>query len=561
MGLKNLLANGRNLLSRRQSNIFSAALILAIAFGLSALLGILRDRLLYARFYACCASDLDAYNAAFRLPDLVFQLLVIGALSAAFIPIFSQKLLEDESEAFLIARSLGTFLFLAFIPLALIIFIFAPFLSSLITAGFNYQQLMVMADLTRIMIFAQAFFLFSNLTTGILQAHRRFIIPALSPLIYNLGIILGVLLLSGWLGIYGPAIGVLFGAAGHFLIQYPLTRQLGFRLKPNFSFHFPEFKRILRLMLPRSLTLGLSQIESTVILFFATGFAAGSLSLLYLAEHLSQLFSRIFGATIGQAALPSLSSLNASQKSEEFNKVFMDSLLQSLYLSVWAAIVLLVLRIPLVRLAFGAKGFPWEATLQTGRVLAILSPAVIAQSGSQIVTRGYYSLQDTRRPLYISLLSLAVTLLVSLFGIYVFGWGIAALVMAISLAAIVRFGVLLFAISRKLSGFSWQRLGGFTLKILIISLISAPVFWFLMRFGDMYFNTTRVWGLLLLTALSLLGGSLSYLWLSFKLDVREAKILLSLIKKMGHLPSIFQLSQEQLEKPKELISASLTKEL
>ncbi len=551
-----MLANGKNLLSREQNNIFSAAMVLAVAFGLSALLGILRNRLLYARFYACCAPYLDAYNAAFRLPDMVFQLLVIGALSAAFIPIFSQKLLKDKDEAFLIARSIGTFLFLIFIPFALIIFAFAPFLSSLIAAGFNYEQIIVMADLTRIMIFAQIFFLFSNLTTGILQAHKRFIIPALSPLIYNLGIILGIVLFSNWLGIYAPAVGVLLGAIGHFLVQFPLARRLGFRFKPLFSFKLPEIRRILRLMVPRSLALGLSQIESTVILFFATGFPAGSLSLLYLAQQLSNLFSRLFGSTIGQASLPSLSALRAANKKKEFNKVFMDSLLESLYLSVWAAIVLLVLRIPLVRLAFGARAFPWQATLQTGKVLAFLSPAVVAESGSQIVTRGFYSLQDTKKPLVISLISLLVTLVVSLLGIYSFGWGIAGLVLAISLSAIVRFIVLLITISWQLPDFAWGRFWQFTRKTLVVGLISGPVFWFLLRLFDQYLlNTTRVFGLILLTAGVLFGGSLVYLGLSLKLKIDQARVFLKLVKKLVNFRQAFLTSQTHLEEPKELLSA------
>lgn len=556
MSFKNLLTNGKNLLSREQNNIFSAAMILALAFGLSAVLGIWRSRLLYDRFFASSALYLDAYNAAFKLPDMVFQLLVIGALSAAFIPIFSQKLLEDRAEAFVIARSIGTFLFLVFLPLGLIVFAFAPFFSSLIAPGFNYEQIMVMADLTRIMIFAQIFFLFSNLTTGILQAHKRFIIPALSPLIYNLGIILGIILLSGWLGIYGPAVGVLIGAIGHFLVQFPLAKRLGFSFKPYFSFKLPEIRRILKLMLPRSLSLGMSQIESTLVLFFATGFSAGSLSLLYIAQQLAHLFSRLFGSTIGQASLPSLSALKAAKKEKEFNRILMDSLLESLYLSFWAAIVLLVLRIPMVRLAFGTKAFPWQATLETGRILAFLSPAVVAQSGSQIITRGFYSLQDTKRPLLISLVSLLVTLIVSLLGIYSFGWGISGLVLAISLSAIVHFLALLITISWQLKDFAWDRFWQFIRKMVVVIAVSGPVFWFLMRFGDQYLlNTTRVWGLFLLTGGVLLGGSFVYLGLSLKLKIPQARVFLKLVKKLTNFRQAFLASKTHLQKPKELLSA------
>lgn len=557
MGLKNLFVNGKNLLSRQQSNIFSAALVLAVAFGFSAFLGVVRDRFLYAQFYACCADHLDAYNAAFRLPDLVFQLLVIGALSSAFIPIFSEKLLKNEELAFRVARSTGTLLALLFLPLALIVFVFAEPLSDLITANFSSEQVSMMANLTRIMIFAQFFFLFSNLVTGVLQVKKRFILPALSPIVYNLGIILGIKLLSPTLGIYGPAVGVLIGACFHLLIQLPLAAKLGFKLIPDFSFHLPEIKRILKLMFPRSLALGLSQIESTIIMFLATAFPPGSLSLLYLAEHLSNLFSRLFGATIGQAALPSFSSLTAANRDEQFGKILLDSLLTSLYLAVLAAVSVLVLRIPLVRLAFGARQFPWRATLQTGKVLAFLSPAIIANSGIQIVTRGFYALQDTRKPFWISLCSLLVTLAVGLVGVFYLNWEILALVLAISLSAMSRFLLLLLFISFQVKHFDWQRFGEFCRKTVLLVVVSGPVFWGLMRVFDRYwFDTSRVVDLFGLTALTLLGGGAVYIGLSLKLNMKEGRIFLSLLKRVLNFHQVLTASKEQMKKPQELLEIS-----
>jgi len=553
MSLKSLFVNGKNLLSRQQNSILSAAFILAIAFGLSAALGILRDRILYGRFYACCASQLDAYNAAFRLPDLVFQLLVIGALSSAFIPIFSEKILENEKYAFKIARATGTFLFCLFLPLALIIFVFARPLSALITANFTDDQVYLMASLTRIMIFAQFFFLLSNLTTGILQSKKRFIIPALAPLTYNLGIILGTLLFSSSLGIFGPAAGVLFGSFCHLLVQLPLATSFGFTLKPDFSFQLPEIKKIFVLMIPRSLALGLGQIESTVILFLATTFPPGSLSLLYLAEHLSQLSARLFGATIGQAALPSFSSLIASKKYVKFKQVLIDSLLNSLYLTVLAAIILLVLRIPVVRLAFGAREFPWQATLKTGRVLAFFTPAVIAQSGVQILTRGFYSLQDTKRPLIISFFSLLLVVVVSISGIRLFNWGILALVFAISLAAVVRFIALLVVISLQIKNFPWSRIWAFSWKLSLVVLVSGPVFWGLMKGLDSFLDTTRVLDLFILTVITLIGGSSVYLFCSFRLGLKEGKIFFKMFRKMINLKQTLIVSRAQMEKPQELL--------
>ena len=234
--IKAILKNGSRLLSRRQSSIFSAATILAATFSVSAILGILRDRLLYARFYACCASQLDAYNGAFRIPDIIFRLLVTGALSAAFIPVFSEQLARNKKEAYRTASSVINILFLVLLVLVALVIIFSYPLSALITSGFTQEQVVLMSQLTRVMVFAQLFFLLSNFLTGVLQSYQRFLLPALAPVAYNLGIIFGIQVLAPYWGIFGPALGVVIGAGLHFFIQLPLVLALGFDYLPIASF-------------------------------------------------------------------------------------------------------------------------------------------------------------------------------------------------------------------------------------------------------------------------------------------------------------------------------------
>jgi len=156
---------------RRQNSILSASLVLAITFGLSALLGLFRSKFLYSHFFNCCVSDLDVYNAAFRLPDLIFKLLVTGALSASFIPVFSTYLHKDKAQAYKIASTVINLLLLLFIVASLIVLIFTHQLSSIIAAGFTPAQIDLMTSLTRILLIAQIFFLISNFITGILQVH------------------------------------------------------------------------------------------------------------------------------------------------------------------------------------------------------------------------------------------------------------------------------------------------------------------------------------------------------------------------------------------------------
>jgi len=211
-----------NHLFKPQKGILSAAGVLMAAVFFSRILGLLRDRFLAGAFFNPATSwQLDVYFAAFRLPDMIFQLLVVGALSAAFIPVFSQYLFTKKAEAWHIASSVITAGLVLFFLLASVLAIFSLPLSRLIAPSFSTAQLQLMSNLTRVLIIAQVFFLVSNFLTGILQSHHYFLVPALAPIAYNLGIIFGIVFLSPVFGIYGPALGVIIGAFLHFLVQVP----------------------------------------------------------------------------------------------------------------------------------------------------------------------------------------------------------------------------------------------------------------------------------------------------------------------------------------------------
>ncbi|MFH1561312.1 MAG: murein biosynthesis integral membrane protein MurJ [Patescibacteria group bacterium] len=531
--INGLLRNGSQIFTRKQSSIFSAATILAGTFGLSALLGILRDRFLYAEFYACCASQLDAYNAAFRIPDIIFRLLIIGALSAAFIPVFSQEIAKNHKQAHQMASSIVNILFLAVGGLSLLAAIFALPLSQLIAGGFGQQQVLLMSQISRVMILAQLFFLLSNFATGILQTHRRFLVPALSPLAYNLGIIFGIKVLSGHFGIFGPALGVVLGACLHFLIQVPVLRTVGFSYFPMISFKLTGVRRVLKLMLPRTLALGLGEIEATAVLFFASTLTAGSLSLFYLGQHLAGFVSRLFGTTLGQASLPILSGVAGKGDMDTFRRILIDTVLQAVYFVVPVAIIVLILRIPIVRLAYGTAQFPWQATLTTGRILLFLSPLMVASALIDILTRAFYAMQDTKTPLIVSLISLSVGVSASALTVFGFGWGTIGLALAASLSGLVHLLALSFLIVKKVNGGGVsQRIIVPTTKIILSGAVAAVWAWSLMQVSDNYlFDTSRAVGLLAVLLLSTAGSLLLYFLVSLLFGLKEARTVLSLGKR------------------------------
>lgn len=532
--LRLIIKNGSKIFSRRQSNIFSAAAVLAFAFAVSALLGILRDRLLYARFYDCCAYQLDAYNAAFRLPDIIFHLLVTGALSAAFIPVFSDQLSKSKKRAYQIASSVITILFLSFSALSVLIIIFAQPLSRLIAPGFNQTQILFMSQLTKMMVLAQLFFLLSNFLTGILQSHQRFLVPALAPVVYNLGIIFGIQFLSPIFGIFGPAMGVIIGAGLHFLVQLPLALVLGFHYSFLISFKLLEVKRILKLMLPRTLALGLGEIEATAALFLASGLPSGQLSLFYLGQRLTHFFSRLFGVTIGQASLPILSREAGKKRFDSFQKILLSSLLQAIYFAFPVGAAFLVLRIPAIRLAYGAREFPWRATLATGRLILYFAPLVVVNVFNDILVRAFYALQDTRKPLLISFFSLVINISIALIAVFKLKMGVYGLAMAITLASLVQALLLvIFLIKKtKIKNLS-VRLFLPTIKIFFASLILGLATWILLRILDRYvFDTTKIAGLVSLVSLSTAIGFLIYFFLTLVLKLKQAQIVLGIFKRI-----------------------------
>jgi len=547
--VNNFFKNGRRLLSRRQNNILSAASVLMIAVFFSRLLGLLRDRFLAGTFFAAdSAWQLDVYFAAFRLPDMIFQLLVVGALSAAFIPVFSKYLLKNKREAWHIASTIITIGIVLFFVLALLLIIFTKPLSRLIAPTFSLKELNLMVGLTRVLIIAQLSFLVSNFITGILQSHRHFIVPALSPIAYNLGIIFGILALSPIFGIFGPAIGVILGALLHLLVQLPLVKAIGFRFKFSFDIKNKGVRRIGRLMLPRTLALAVNQIELTVAVFIATSLSAGSLAIFYFAQHLNALPVGLFGATIGQAALPSLSQEYSQKSLEKFKSLFLSSLNQVLFLSLPASMILLILRLPVVRLAFGAKGFPWEATILTGKTVALFAVSVFAQSAIQILVRGYYAISNTKTPLFLGAIAVVLNVYLSFLFVYSFNLGVLGLALAISITSFFHASVLFFFLSRILGGFNKKDLFIPFVKMSLATIITGFALWIPLRVLDRYIlNTTKTINLLILTVLTTTIGLSVYLVLSKIFKIKELNSFISLIKRIGNYKKILSQTEKTLE--------------
>ena len=512
------------LFQKKQSTILSASLVLAVTFGISAVLGFLRSRFLYAYFYKCCVAQLDVYNAAFRLPDLIFKLLVTGALSASFIPVFSSYLHKSEKKAYEIASSVINILLIVFFIVAIVVLIFARPLTNLIASGFSSEQLILMTNLTRILLLAQIFFLLSNFISAILQVNQVFIVPSLSPIVYNLFIILSIFTLAPLFGIYGVVYGAVTGAFFHLAIQIPAVRRQGFKYSFIINTKINGVREIFRLMVPRSLSLGLGEIENTVTLFFASTLPSGSISLLNLALQFMYLPSRIFGTTVGQASLPLLSKNIARNELSIFRNTVSKIINQSLFIALPVSALILVERVSIVRILYGSQEFPWSATILTSRILAFLIPGIVCQAIIQILIRSFYALHNTKIPFIVSAVSLIINITTSFYFINFTQLGVIGLAISASIGNLVQLFGLLVMFIKIVDGFNWSNTFSKFYKILISSVLMGVVSWLSIKFLDLFIlDTTHFIPVLTLMVISSIIGLITYIFAVNFLKMDEIK--------------------------------------
>lgn len=507
---------------KKQNTILSASIVLGVTFGISAILGFLRSRFLYAAFIKYHLSDLDAFIAAFRIPDLIFKLLVTGALSASFIPVFASYLHKDKEMSDKIASTVINFLLVIFTFFSVVALIFARPISEILASSFSDYQINLMVNLTRILLIAQIFFLISNFLTGILQVHQVFIIPSLSPIIYNLFIILSIFTLTPKFGIYGVAYGTVIGAFFHLAIQFPVIKRVGFKYSPFLNFRLGGVKEIIRLMIPRSLSLGLGEIENTVTLFFTGTLSVGSISLFNLALQIMYLPSRIFATTVGQASLPILSKNIAKNELDKFRNTISRTILQSLFIALPITVLVLVHRVAIIRIAFGSKQFPWTATLLTARTLAFLTPAIACQAVIQILVRSFYALHNTKTPLKISALSLIGNILSGFLFITFTDLGIVGLAISASIGNLIQCFGLLYLFIKKVDGFNWTETFNRFNKIFVSSILMGVITWLGLKTLDLFIlDTTKTLNLIIVFTISSIIGLVFYIFIAHFWKIEE----------------------------------------
>lgn len=391
--------------TREYVSISQAAVLLGIFTLFSQILGLFRDRAI-AHFIGP-GSELDAYYAAFRIPDLIFISLASLASVTVLVPFIVAKMndgkVTDEARKFL--NDVFTVFFVSIVVISFVIFLFIPQLVHFIAPGFNIviQEKVVM--LSRILLLSPILMGLSNLFGSVTQLFRKFFIYSLSPIFYNIGIIFGVMFLYPIFGISGVAIGVVIGAFMHFFVQMMSSIGSGFPLGFSFKIDFKEIRKVVLISLPRTLGLAFNNMALISIIALASYFKSGSISIFNFSFNLQSVPLNIIGISYAVAAFPTLAKSISSGKLDEFKSHLKSSARAIVFWSLPIAFLFIVLRAQIVRVILGSGSFSWENTRLVAASLAIFSVSVLAQGMVALLSRAYYAHGNTTKPLLVNLFS------------------------------------------------------------------------------------------------------------------------------------------------------------
>lgn len=395
-----------------------AAAIVAAGFIGSRLLGVVRT-VVIARVFGA-SPELDAYNVAFRIPDLIFQVLAGATLGSAFIPVFARKFEREGSEAaWLLAARVLNLVVLATAALCAAAFLAAPALVPLLAPGLgddigrSAELTETAVRLTRLMLISTLLFAASGMLTGMLNGRERFLAPALAPMLYNLGIIFGAAALGERWGVDGLAAGVVLGAAMHLAVQVPPVMAAGFRPRAVLGWGEPAVTEVVRLMGPRVIGLAAAQLNFVVTGFFASRVGASAISTVTYAWLLAGLPLALFGMALSTAVFPRLAGHAAREELDELGRTVSRVLRLILFLTVPAAIGLALLREPVVVLLLERGAFTRSDSLLTAAALGWYCLGIVPQAGIEIHSRGFYALGDTRTPVALAVVAVAANLLMA----------------------------------------------------------------------------------------------------------------------------------------------------
>ncbi len=521
----------------KQNSVRGASLLLIATLTLSNVLGLFRDRFLTKNI---ATSELDIYYAAFRIPDLIFNILILGAISSAFIPIFSDYIAnKKEKDGFKMTSSLMNLSAMIMIISAILLFALMPYLVPLVVPKFDGERLAQTIKFSRLLMLTPIFFSLSYIAGGVLNSFKRFLSYSLAPLFYNAAIIFGAAVLAPRYGLVAVIYCVIAGAILHFLIQIPTLVGLGFKYSFSFNYKDNSIKRIVRLMIPRTIGMGVNQFMLIAYTSIASSLAAGSIAAFELSNNIQTMPIVVFGTSFATAVFPTLTA-KISENDKAGFAFYFDRAIRSLaFLLIPSTVLLFLLKAQVVRLILGSGKFSWDDTRITSMTLGFFALSLLAQGLIGLLARAFYALKDTRTPMWTSIVTAVLSIVIGYplakygFSLSVLGnelvavKGVPGLALAFSIASFVN-AIALFVILAKKYPEIWNKeISRSFVKITIISIIMGIGTWFSMHILSFLVDMNRFMGILEQTILTLIVSGIIYFGLSYAANLPELKWSLS----------------------------------
>ena len=502
------------LLNREVGAVNQAALLLGLFTLLSQVFGLIRDRMFTSNIGA--GKELDIYYAAFQAPDLLFNsvatLVSVTVLLPFLLSIVREKGAKESLDFF---SQVFTVFFVIIIIIAIIAFFLLPKLTSVIAPGFDASQQFELVRISRIILLSPILLGISNLFGSVTQMTKRFVLFAVSPVLYNLGIVIGIAFLYPIFGLIGLAYGVVFGALLHVVIQVPALIKDNMLPKFTRSIDWKRIRALSTMSLPRTLGLTLHSLTLIVLVAFATTIKDGAVSIFRLSMNLQNVPLALIGASFSVAAFPTLAQDFTNGKTKEFLQNISNAMRQIIFWSLPITALFIVLRAQIVRVILGSQTFTWEDTRLAAATLAMFVFSVTAQSLILLFTRAFYATGDTKRPVVINLVSSFIIVGLSFFlfsfaqnlvsiesGLRTFlrltdvsGVKVTALALAYSLGSILNACVLVYSFKKRHKTQKELHVSKMLIQTILVSFVMGVVAYGVLNISDTFFNLNTFLGI------------------------------------------------------------------
>lgn len=529
-------------LAQMRLSVKSAAIVLASSTLVSALLGLFRDRLLNSYYLGTYPTGIDAYTAAFTIPDFMFFILTSGALSVSFIPVFNQRLASgNKKSAWELSSSLtNLFAVITFVTSILIMIFADPLIRYVVSPGLDESGMVLAINMTRVIAINPFLFSIATVITSIQQAVGRFVFYAFAPAIYNIGIIIGITWFTGGInifgvqlfegGIMGVALGVILGAIMQLIVSLIGLFGLGMDYEFKIYWRNQGFRSILKLLPARSLDQGIDYVNGIVNTNLSSRMGAGAVRSFNQASSLHQMPINLIGVAISTAYFPKLTEDLGNGDKKEFNATFREALRAI----TWIAL-------PVSVIAFFGRGYVTSFISNIGNndsngtiasVLGTLCVAIFARSIFHIASRGFYAYQDTRTPFIVSIFAIGLTIALSVW-FYLVGWGVDGLGLAQSLGAVIEIVILLYILQKRSGWILFDRaFWRAILRMSFATVITGCVAFSMTKFVPLMATDTSL--VITIPKFLLISGvsAVAYLLASYFLNLKEAAPVFRYLKKI-----------------------------